>query len=708
MNAGSLRRYFARLPGVMSPTELSDHPEESIVRLPSRLVFVFVCLLICAPVWAQVVPPPAQLAYVSTGTSSPSQIYSIDTVAGTTTLLVSTGVADYEGLVVLPDNAPADNPRNSPAVHSFLVYACDTANGKIIRFDPASPGQLETVYSANAALQHPQCGRGTSSGDLIVTDTGSGSGWWKFPGIANIAFNSAGTQTPFLLKPATGLLEGTAVKNIGDLLIVDHAGNQVFRSPAPAYTGQSTFISSGLTSPFGIAKRSDGQTVYVSNQTSKPFIASFGVNANGTASPSCSNVTIKHASTVAALQMSPGDTLYVAGSTAGGKGALFSFNATASNGCLSGSNMIGSFAAPLVGVALALPDFSATQTVTATAPGPVTADFGYAALEVTQTQGTGSKKNPFCTVTVTATPTPPAFLTNVIAPLQNNTLPLPPETLAPGSQGAADLGWDGFEIVLTTTTATLSSCESSTDGAFHYLLGNLVSQVVGSPQVVSCAQDNTFTDCEVDTQAAWTLGGILPSDISMGGSKSTKACPIFLVNAGASSEPGFFCGYQSPLTNTFNPATGMQDPSLATSVSGGALPVKFRLAHQGQACSSTNVSSFISDDLALLSLEQVCNTTPSSDSLCGPGGSPVFVPMQILSSGGSSPAEPLFKVDGNKNHNFALSLGSCTPPSGVTGPCPAGIYALTTAFLGNNTATTTENGFVQSIYTFQTTLFVLP
>ena len=69
-----------------------------MVRLPSRIFFVFVCLLISAPAWAQIGP----LAYVSTGASSPSQIYSINTSSGATTLLVSTSGADYEGLVVGP------------------------------------------------------------------------------------------------------------------------------------------------------------------------------------------------------------------------------------------------------------------------------------------------------------------------------------------------------------------------------------------------------------------------------------------------------------------------------------------------------------------------------------------------------------------------------------------------------------------------------
>jgi len=191
-----------------------------MMRLPSRILFVLVCLLLSAPAWAQIAP----LAYVSTGTAG--QIYSVDANSGATTLLVDSSAtgADYEGLVVLPDNVSGDN-------RAFLVYACDTAGGKIVRFDPAAaPPITPEVFYSSGAIQHPQCGRGTFSGDLIATDTGLGSGWYIFSGITNIALGMAGSQTPTPLQLAAGSLEGTAIKNSGDLLIVDHAGNQVLKS----------------------------------------------------------------------------------------------------------------------------------------------------------------------------------------------------------------------------------------------------------------------------------------------------------------------------------------------------------------------------------------------------------------------------------------------------------------------------------------------
>jgi hypothetical protein len=662
---------------------------------PSRIFFVFVCLLLAAPVWSQS-PSGDPFAYVSTGTNvlGVSNIYSVDTKTGAPTLLVSTPNADYEGLVVLPDNT---------GTYPFLVYACDTAGGNVVRFNPAAatPITPETIYSRGAGLpQHPQCGRGTSSGDLIVTDTATGGGWWIFTGIASKALLSGANQTPTQLintAPAGSVSEGTALKNIGDLLIVDNANDVVYRSPGPNYSTQLTFISSaaGLSNPQGIARKSDGQHIYVSNNPNTPLnnpnpplIEHF--DANGNAVAACKSLTFSgnhKAQTLGFMQMSPGDALFVAAAVTTTGGALFQVDASPSTGCLSFTNKITGLPR-LVGVALALPNFSASQTVTAAAPGPVIANFGYAALEVTQTQGTGTHANPFCSVMVTATPTPTAFLTGKISGLISGSSPLPPGSLAPGTQGVADLGWDGFEIVLQADAINLTSCLSSTDNEFHFILANQVSQTVGSPQVVDCDDSFDNNTCEVDTKSVWVLGGILPRDNSVGGGKFTKSCQIFSVNSGAPVELGHFCGYESPLTNT-----SFGDPP-ATKSLGSALAVKFRLAFKDQLCTSTNSASFIGDATALVSLEQIADSSGT-----------VFVPMGILSSGGSSPLEPIFKTDGNKNYTFSLNLSFCTPPSGVQAPCPSGTYALTTTFLGNNTG---WPGSTDSIYTTQTTNFVIP
>src|SRR5689334_20830111 len=82
----------------------------------------------------------APQVFVSTGNTG--KIYSINTNTSAATLLVSTQGASYEGLVVAPDNAPA-------TTHPYLVYACDSSNNRIVRFDPAAPTPIapEVIYS---------------------------------------------------------------------------------------------------------------------------------------------------------------------------------------------------------------------------------------------------------------------------------------------------------------------------------------------------------------------------------------------------------------------------------------------------------------------------------------------------------------------------------------------------------------------------------
>jgi hypothetical protein len=71
--------------------------------------FALVCSL---PLCAQ----GASQVFVSTGTAG--KIYSIKTSTGIATLLISTQGADYEGMVVAPDNAPG-------TAHPYLVNADD-------------------------------------------------------------------------------------------------------------------------------------------------------------------------------------------------------------------------------------------------------------------------------------------------------------------------------------------------------------------------------------------------------------------------------------------------------------------------------------------------------------------------------------------------------------------------------------------------------
>ena len=643
--------------------------EEFIVRLPSRLLFLFVCLLICAPAWAQSGP----LAYVSTGPSSPSQIYSLDTSSGATTLLVSTNSADYEGLVVGPDNNSADNALANPIFN--VVYACSTNNSTIVRFNAAATSLVanpEIIYQGGAALQHPQCGRITSSGDLIVTSRDSGGGWWIFPGIAGKALGGAGVQTPAQLKSTPGSVdEGSALKGIGDLLIVDNANNQVFRSPAspppPAlpYTTESVFISSGLSIPFGIARRSDGQ-IYVSNQVKMPFIEHF--DATGKVVATCSSLGFSNKTTLNMMQMSPGDTLFVAGATgnAPASGALFQVDASPGTGCLSLTKTFSPGLPPLVGVALALSNFSASRSICipSNASCNATANFGYAALQAINATGS-------CNLTVTATLTPPAILSGEIG---TN----PAVAAAP----AVDLGWDGFETVVNPFSSLPPGCAAS-DGLFHYLLSVNVPSSVTNPLTIFCPTSGAM--CESTLESVYP-GGPLPSDITSGGKK--PSCAIFTANSTsppAKNEPGTFCLYQSPVNNTFE-----GQPASALPV-GNQLNVKFKLAF---APPNGNCRSgpYITDATALLSVAQIADAK----------GNPVFMPITIVLSGIVSPFYSLDKT--TQQYAAKWDTSQCILPSGLTEDCPLGTYSLTTVFTSNNTSFTGSTG---SIYTTQTTLLTI-
>ena len=220
-----------------------------------RWVLSVVCLYSVAAL-AQGAPQ----VFVSTGAAG--TIYALNPVNGNVTPLVSTQGADYEGMVVAPDNAAADLPPGDPAgTTHYLVYVCDTANSRIWRFDPTAPATLEKIYNGGA-LQNPHCGRITSTGDLVVSSTVAGSGLWVFSGTTNLPLCS-GYPVPKQLLSVKGSSDGLAPKTIGDLLVVDSTNNKVLRTPI-ASPNATPFITSGLSQPLGIARRGDG-AVFIGN-----------------------------------------------------------------------------------------------------------------------------------------------------------------------------------------------------------------------------------------------------------------------------------------------------------------------------------------------------------------------------------------------------------------------------------------------------------
>lgn len=611
-------------------------------------IFVCVCALgLCAQGASQV--------FVSTGTAG--KIYSINTSTGVATPLISTQGADYEGMVVAPDNAPA-------TTHPYLVYACDSNNSRIVRFDPAAapPITPEVVYS-NGSLQHPQCGRITFTGDLVVTSKDSGSGWWMFPGITAIELGSAGSLSPTQLHGAGSSDQGVAQKNTGDLLIVDNAANQVLRSPSSSFGSSVNFITSSLSQPMGIARRGDGD-VFVSNQGSQNVVH---FDAQGQNPAVCQTFTNKDLPFF--MQMSLDNTLYIAVSGGTG-GSVRSVNA---NTC----QQLNSFAVPFPAVGVALPPTTATQTVMAS-NGSALVNFGFAAFELNNISGP-------CSGTVSVGLLSPEGIGNLIG-----LTGLPAGALDP----AVNLGLDGFEAVFST--ANLAGCTSADGSTNNFQVADLVSTSVTDPAIVVC--DDANTNCQpaavnLALIGVWPIGGYLPQDITSGGKKTLK-CNVFLVNSHPTNAPGeeagTFCGFESPVNNTFNFSTNSQDASAASNFKPGkSVPVKFKLS-AGSNCKQP----FIKDAVAILSVALIADSS----------GKPTFMPIGLVSNGSSGLAQPLFKSDNNQQYLFNWDTSSCIMPSGASQTCPSGLYSLTVSFLTQNTAGNQNN---QSIYTSQTTEVLL-
>lgn len=589
--------------------------------------------------------------FVSTGMAG--KIYSVNTNTSATTLLFSSRGADYEGMVVAPDNAPA-------TTHPYLVYACDTSNSRIVRFDPAAPSPAPEVVYSNGALQHPQCGRITSTGDLVVTSRDAGSGWWIFPAITFVELGSANFPAPTQLDGVGGGDQGVAQKNIGDLLIVDNGNNQVLRSPGPTFGSNSSFIGSSLSQPVGIARRSDGD-IFVSNQGGNRNVLHF--DAQGQSPATCQTFTGQDVPYF--MQTSLDDTLYIAVSGASG-GSVRSVNA---HTC----QLLTTYSIPAPAVGLALPPTTATQNVVAS-NGSVLLNFGYAAFELNHISGP-------CGGSVSAGLLSPEGIQNLIALTGS-----PSGSLTP----AVNLGLDGFEVVFST--ANLIGCTAADGVTNNFQVADLVSTSVTDPAIVVCNDANTNCQPQAVNLAqigVWPIGGYLPADITSGGNKSVR-CNIFLVNShpvlnGSGEEQGTFCGFESPVNNTFSFATNSQNQSLASSFKPGkSVPVKFKLS-----ASSNCKQPFITDAIALLSIAQIADGN----------GNPTFMPIGLVSNGSSGLAQPLFKADNNQQYLFNWDTSSCIMPSGAIQTCPSGLYSLTVLFLSDNTA----SSLTQSIYTSQTT-----
>jgi hypothetical protein len=546
----------------------------------------------------------------------------------------------------------------------YLVYVCDMANSKIWRFDPtvASPALMPVYDGVSAALRHPQCGRITAKGDLVVSSTDAGSGLWVFTDVTDLPSVAA----PAPLVGVSGSSQGLAQKNTGDLLVVDNTNNKVLRTPSSIPASTTPFITSGLSQPFGIARRSDG-FLYVTNQGSGKLQQ---FDATGANPITCANFKNKDVPNF--MQMALDNTLYVAVAS-NSSGSIRSINA---NTC----TLIQSYALPAPAVGIALPPTMTARKNVSASNGVAQINFGFSAFVLNQIVGP-------CSGTISLGLASPAAIQTLIS--------------ASGTPGtpAVNLGLDGFEAMYSTANVNNCFAGSAVSQTTNFQMSNFLSAGINNPSIVVCSEptDPGPTNCQpVNTNlsqiAGYPIGGYLPSDFTGGGAKSLR-CRIFMANATpVNGDPtqvaGTFCGFQSPVNNTF---TGVLNswalPSASSFPPGKSVPLKFKLAS-----GSCQNGPYISNATATLSVAQILDSK----------GNSVFVPIGIISNGSSGLAQPLFKGDNNNQYLFNWDTGSCILPTGVNQICPKGTYSLTVTLLTNNTS-----GGAQSIYGAQTTLVTL-
>ena len=648
-----------------------------------------VCLLTVGA-WAQGAP------YVVVSTTD-GNILKINTPnglsnAGAAQTLYSKPGAEYT-LVIGPDNS-------SNSASAIMLYACDRISGTIIRFDPSNPpgANVETVY-AGAAAPQVRCGRITVSGpassgkngDLVVS---ADSGLLVFPGITYRGLGTLGQGgiQPSSTNPNTKS-GGIAQKNSGDLLAVNTAGS-IARTAAPAPDFAQapppppTISGLTLSQPLGIARQSHGE-IFVSNQGGTPNITFFGIgpNNNATGVSSCEVFSQHNKGIPAQLQISLDDTLYVAVAN-GTKGILQSLNASLVPGaksiCDSKLTQTYALSAPAVGVAL--PPTSVTLNIpnNASTNGNFLLNFGFAGFQVGDIAS-----NLGCQGSVNVSLVNPAFVASLINQIG-----------AGSGVPAVNLALDGFQAVVDTENVVNGDpnkdggCTAADGLTLNFQMAHQLAHSVTDPKIMVCDKDNA--GCSVDDVdvrnvnqiGTWPVNGYLPDDITSGGKKTLK-CKIYMIQSLPTGAPpeedGTFCGFQSPLTNTFLNA------SPATFSAGKSVPVKFKLSPG--ISSNCQSAPYLTDATAILSVALIANKQ-----------GPTFMPIGLVSNGSSGLGQPLFKSDSNQQYLFNWDSGSCIMPNGTTTVCPKGTYSLTVTFLTNNTAKTVPS---QNVYTNLTTQIVL-
>jgi hypothetical protein len=625
------------------------------MRLLSRLVFSFACLLFTAPVWAA----GSTVVYVS---GSGGTILSVNTSTGVATTLVTTAGATYEGLVIGPNNDPS-NVGGNPA---YFLYACDPSHNKIIRFDPNNVAAPEVVYAGNGAagtLQQPQCGHFDSANDLVVNSKVAGSGAWKIAGAAAVPLGHGGFSAPTQLGTAISAAQvGQAVagKIGGGVLSVDQAGSQVILSaiqlPGSALTGynfgpSSAFIKGNLTNPIGIARDNSG-LVYVSEHTSnkKGNVQLFDPSGNFLAT--CVSSSTFGNQQPNFLAITEDGTLYVA-SASSSVGALWSVTQSADK--CTATQIATTTALPQLS-GIAVPPTQVTLEASQGGAGTLDFNFGSSKFDVT----TGS-----CDLTVTKSLVPSPAVTNLTANVTGPTNIDGVQVTLNGGVAAAYLSDGGFATKYLAVSTTLSpdSCPAQ---PFEFLIAAFIDQLLQpNPWIITCNTPGDTSCGPGNLKGIYFLGGFLPNDI---GTQTTTPhhSDFFLSNMNLNGGEPATLNLESPLTQVSPPALA------GTFSSGSTISVKFKF------------TPAITDAVAMLSVAQVCQpgTTSPNDPVCGPNGqATVFpiIPVNINAEGSSTTPPPVIKIDNHQQYQFSLSLKGYAP----------GIYSLTIVVMSGNTAPVT-------------------
>jgi hypothetical protein len=632
------------------------------------------CLLILSfgpTVWSQVLttPPPV---YVSGGNS----IYRVTVATGTATLIFTSpnNSSNFESLAIGPDNIDTDAAGN--AAHPYLLYACDTGTNSVIRFDPTIAGSVIQSVTSTLAIT-PVCGRSTATGDFYVTNK-SGPGVYNLVAttghptvtvpLANVpygatAIGAAATQ----IDSVTGMTgRGITQKYIGDLLVVDNAGNRVLHSvygTPPLFSTLSPLIITNLNGPTGVANAPSLRQIFVSNSNSLTQSAVTIFDATGTASTTCpsglslpsNNKQIPNYLATAPTDQFPTphtlitDTIYLVTNSNNG-GTLWSWN-TVQGDC----NLIATATAraPLSGVVVAPAPLTLTKTEIGTMANPVPTDFLFNSSQFQFTaQG--------CVATVTAWP-------RSLATVKSMTLPPYATNLVNPVAPAVNLGEAGFEIAYRAFNPQCSS--AFPDSGFVYHISNFVdSNQFTNPRILDCTNSDPATEpqlvsggtsCVVPpTIGVYPLGGPIPDDSTTGTRTTTNVYALVNENAGTDK----FCGFQPSLSG--DGTTLPSPPPSFNPTTTNTVNVKFKLSSLSGNCKK----DFITNAIALLSVARIADAS----------GNTVFNTINVQATSSSIDQPPIFPPN-NSQYSFTLNLPSIFTQAGE------GTYIVTVTFLSDNT-----------------------